>query len=44
MELTNYLDKVRLDLEDLLPTSMPHVIASPKPILVVLRKVRVKPR
>lgn len=39
----DYLDKVGLDLEDLLPTGVPHVIASPKPVLFG-RKVCIKPR
>lgn len=43
MKPIDYLDKVGLDLEDLLPTGVPHVIASPKPILVG-RKVCIKPR
>ena len=33
LDLIDYLNKVGLDSEDLPPKIMPHIIASPKPIL-----------
>ena len=39
-----YLYKVGFDLEDLLPTSMPHVISSPNPIFAILGKICIKRR